>query len=367
VSPRTGGRAAFDGYPRSDRPPGTRNRVLVMPSVICSALVAESIAERVPGAVGAPHDHGCGQIGGDREQTRRTLLNVCENPNVAGVVMVGLGCETLSSEELAGDLSVPVRQTAIQATGGTEATIEAGARAARELAGTAAGGRREQVGTDEFTLGVAVGDLADSTLESVYPAVARLVERVVEGSGRSVVAGVEPLVPHADRADELATEEATEPLRAVLERRRDTGPPSAERRKAAGESPGTLSGLWSGEPIVEVLEYGERARSESGVSVVDAPGRFEEAATGLAAAGAQLIVHGTADGVPTGHPVVPVCKVTGDPETAAALSGDTDVDAAVAEPDRLADRAFEAAGGDPTAAENHGLAPFAITRSGPSL
>ena len=94
---------------------------------------------------------------------------------------------------------------------------------------------------------------------------------------------------------------------------------------------------------------------------------FEETATALAAAGAQVVVHGTADGIPTGHPVVPVLKATGDPGTAAALADDVDVDAATADEGALLDAVLDVASGTPTAAEGHGLTAFAVSRSGPSL
>jgi altronate dehydratase large subunit len=83
----------FEVYEREDGQAGVRNRVLVLPSVICSRIVADRIADEHPSAVSAPHDHGCAQLGADNDQTRRTLANTARNPNVAGTVVVGLGCE----------------------------------------------------------------------------------------------------------------------------------------------------------------------------------------------------------------------------------------------------------------------------------
>ncbi|MFB6138658.1 MAG: UxaA family hydrolase, partial [Halobacteriaceae archaeon] len=127
-----GGDGAGDpplGSRRDGRPPGVRDHVLVLPSVICSHVVAERIAERVPRARAAPHDHGCGQIGADKAQTRRTFLGVARNPNVAGAVVVGLGCEGVQSDGVAADLRehVPTRELSIQGEGGTGAAVEAGA------------------------------------------------------------------------------------------------------------------------------------------------------------------------------------------------------------------------------------------------
>ncbi|MFC7028554.1 hydrolase [Halomicroarcula sp. GCM10025710] len=115
------------------------------------------------------------------------------------------------------------------------------------------------------------------------------------------------------------------------------------------------------------MQNGERATAPRGLTVVDAPSRFEEATTALAAAGASLVVHVTADGIPTGHPVVPVLKVTGDAETASALATDIDIDARTADADDVLERLAAVADGELTATERHGLTKFAISRIGPSL
>jgi altronate dehydratase large subunit len=358
---------AVQGFARDGRPSGVRNHVLVVPSVICSGAVAETVADDVPAATCTPHDHGCGQIGADEAQTRRTLVNVCQNPNVAGVVLVGLGCETISSESLEAEIDVPVRQTAIQTAGGTDAAIEAGREAATDLVAEAQQGDRQRVDPGDLTLGIAVGDLSDSTVEQVAPEVGRLARAVLDAGGRVVAAGAEALVPHADAVDELTTdEEAAGDLRDVLSEHREAVTPSGLRRASADHSPEAVAALWDGAPIADVVRYGERATNESGVAVVDSRGGFEESATALAAAGAQVVVHATADGVPTGHPVVPVVKVTGNSETAAAMPADIDVDAT--DPDEsLLDVTRDVLDGGTSATEDHGLTSFAITRAGPSL
>ena len=48
--------------------------------------------------------------------------------------------------------------------------------------------------------------------------------------------------------------------------------------------------------------------------------------TGLAAAGAQMILFVTGSGHPTGHPVVPTIKITANPRTAARFANSIDVD-----------------------------------------
>jgi altronate dehydratase large subunit len=91
----------FHGYRRMDGRAGTRNIVLVIPSVGCSQEAARSIAKGLKGAVHLPNILGCGQMGDDRRILKRTLIGFGANPNVFGVPVVGLGCEELVPEEIA--------------------------------------------------------------------------------------------------------------------------------------------------------------------------------------------------------------------------------------------------------------------------
>lgn len=359
---------SYDGYARETRPAGVRNTVLVLPSVICSGAVAEQIAEAVPEATCAPHDHGCGQIGADKDQTRRTLTNAAANPNVAGVVVVGLGCETLDSEALAADLDLPVRQTAIQSAGGTDEAIEAGVAAVEELVSAGRTSRRTGTPLSELTVGVAISDLSESTVTMAASEVGRLVRAVTGAGGRVVVGNVETLVPHREHVSGLTDDGLTaERLRETIERHGETVPPTPIRTAAADHPIEAVTAFWDHRPLCDVREYGRRVTHDSGVGLVATAGRFEETATALAAAGAQVVVHVTADGIPTGHPIVPVLTVTGDPETVRALPEDIDVDAARSDGNTLSERVLATAGGEPTATEGHGLTTFAIARSGPSL
>jgi altronate dehydratase large subunit len=362
---------AFTGYDRGERGTGTRNRVLVLPSVICSHVVADRIADRVPEAVSAPHDHGCAQIGADSEQTRRAFMGLGTSPNVAGTVVVGLGCEVLQSDEVAAemaDLGVPVRELSIQGAGGTDECLEQGVDLVEELVADARASERTRAGLGDLTLGVVASDLQGSTVETADPLVGDLVSSVVEAGGRVLVAGTERFTAHPEAAREAAGADAGEGMADLLAAYRDQ-PARATRTRADAldfefEE---LSAQWDGRPIEEVVRYGARATLDRGVGLVDAPARFEEAATGLAAAGASLVVHVTGEGVPSGHPLVPVVKVSGDAETVAALPDDIDVDATATDADELLERVLAVADGDSSCAEVHGLTEFAITRVGPSM
>lgn len=360
-------RDRIDAYDRGERGVGVRDRTLVLPSVICSREVAERIADGIDGAVAAPHDYGCGQIGADRDRTERTFVGAATNANVAGTVVVGLGCETIGSEGVAAavaDRGVPTREVAIQDAGGTDPCIEAGIEAGRALA---AADERRAATLGDLTVGVVPGDLAASSRDEADPLVGRVVDRILEAGGRVVVAGTDRLGPHADAATARCADGTVAGRLRELLRAESRSSRTARVRQEAADLPfEAVVGSWGERPVREALAYGERATGD-GLAVLDAPAGFEAAASGLVAAGASVVLHVTADGVPTGHPVAPVVKLSADPGTLAALPDDIDVDARSADVDAVLDRLRAVAGGEPTAAERHGLERFALARAGPSM
>jgi altronate dehydratase large subunit len=359
----------FSGVSRDDGRVGVRDNVLVLPSVICSHIVADRIAARVDGAVSTPHDHGCAQLGADNEQTRSTFLSLAQNPNVAGTVVVGLGCEEVQSSDVAGALDargVAVRELSIQGVGGTDECVERGVEAASELVDARLGARAD-AGVGDLTLGIVSSDLDASTVDVADPLVGEVARSVIDAGGRVVVAGNERVVAHPEEA-RAATAEAAHGAMDDLLDGHDGQPPRATRvggfaRERSFEE---VTRSWGAGEVSEVLAYGDRSSLSSGLAVVDAPSRFAEATTALAAAGANVVVHVTGDGIPAGHPIVPVVKVTGDPATAAALPNDVDVVATTADADDLLGTLIDVANGEPCRAEEHGLTEFAITRVGPS-
>ena len=117
-------------------------------------------------------------------------------------------------------------------------------------------------------------------------------------------------------------------------------------------------------PIKGVCEYGERPQGK-GLFILDGPGQEPKAVTGLAAAGAQVILFSTGIGAPQGFPFVPVIKVTANLQTYQRLSEHMDlyVDIA-AQADQLQlgralfDETLAAASGKRTKAELLGYGNF---------
>ena len=96
----------FMGFKRSSGLVGTRNTIAILTSVNCSATAARMIAEHfsddkikaypnVDNVTAFVHATGCGMAdnGDGFEALQRVLWGYAKNPNVAGVLLVGLGCE----------------------------------------------------------------------------------------------------------------------------------------------------------------------------------------------------------------------------------------------------------------------------------
>jgi altronate dehydratase large subunit len=109
---------------------------------------------------------------------------------------------------------------------------------------------------------------------------------------------------------------------------------------------------------------------------MDTPGLDVESVTGMVGGGAQVVVFTTGLGTPTGNPIAPVIKITGNSRTARQMADNIDLDVSGVIDDtetlddagvRLLDEVLEVASGRQTAAERLGHREFAIHRRNPTI
>ncbi|MCX8189544.1 MAG: UxaA family hydrolase, partial [Nitrososphaeria archaeon] len=84
---------------------GVRNHVVVMATVGCAADAAERIVQLYPKAKLLVHTQGCAQTPPDIELVEKVLVNLALNPNVYSVLLVSLGCESVSVDKVADKIS----------------------------------------------------------------------------------------------------------------------------------------------------------------------------------------------------------------------------------------------------------------------
>ncbi len=151
---------SFLAYPRPDNSFGVRNHVGILSTVACANDVARWISEQTPGSVAFTHQQGCCQTRPDLDMVTRTLISLGQNPNLASVLLVSLGCESIILDEVAegiSDSGKEVEQIVIQKLGGSSPSIAKGSRLARQLVIKASQIKRTSVPDSELRFGIKCG------------------------------------------------------------------------------------------------------------------------------------------------------------------------------------------------------------------
>lgn len=322
---------SFWGYCRADGSAGTRNYVGVISTVTCANDVAQWIVERVPGCALFTHQQGCGQTKPDMEIVHRTLISLGCNPNLAGVVLVSLGCEGPIDHIVEGIAASakPVAKVVIQEIGGAGAALPEGLRLARQMVTDASRMHPEEVDDSQLMIGVKCGASDTTSGLGSNPGIGAASDMLIERGGRCIF-GETPEMMGAEHilARRAASPDIGRKIVEIVDRMEKRALAMGVDMRGANPSRGNIAaGLTSIEekslgaivkggtaPIRGVCEYGERPQGR-GLFILDGPGQEPKAVTGLAAAGAQVILFSTGIGAPQGFPFVPVIKVTANPNT----------------------------------------------------
>jgi altronate dehydratase large subunit len=387
--------SAFLGYPRVDGRVGVRNHVLVVPTVICAAVVAERIAAAIaPVGTALPHLAGCGQLGPDLNVTHDTLAAYTRHPNVGAVLVVALGCEQVVAQYLADtarQAGKPAHIVSIQGEGGTVRATARGIEIARELAAVVGRAERAWCPASALVLSVKCGGSDYTSGLASNPVVGLLADRLVDLGG-SVVLGEIAEIMGAEHllAERASTPAAAERLLQIVNRVEAEAMALGLDIRGTQPSPGNIRGgltTIEEKSLGATHKAGERTRltdvvaysapiTKPGLTVMDTPGLDVESVTGMVGGGAQIVVFTTGLGTPTGNPVAPVIKITGNARTAQTMADNIDVDVSGVITDtesfeqaaeRLFNEVIEVSSGRPTAAERLGHREFAIHRRNPTI
>ena len=322
----------FSGYRRPDGQVGTRNYIGVISTVVCANEVARGIADRVDGSVAFSHQQGCCQTPPDLNRVTQTLCGLGCNPNLASVLLVGLGCEGTKMpevEEAIKNSGKKVARIMIQEEGGAAKTIAKGVLLAQEMALEASAMRTEECGSKDLVLGLKCGSSDTTSGLASNPSLGVTVERLVDENASVVMGELTEFIGAEHIMAGHAKDEATgKKILDLVERMENRAKAVGVDMRGGQPTPGNIAGglttieekslgaiAKAGNAVVqEVYEYGEKP-GVKGLVVMDSPGREPELLTGLAAAGCNVITFTTGRGAPQGFPFVPVIKITGNEKT----------------------------------------------------
>lgn len=389
--------ATFSGYLRPDGRAGTRNYVAVLTSVNCSATVAKAIAGQfrdedvqaefpnVDGVVAFTHGTGCGQNiqGEGLALLRRVLSGYATHPNVAGALVVGLGCEVNQIPDLLEAQGLKVgaglRTLVIQETGGTRKTVEQGVSLVREMLAEANRQQRQAVPASHLMLALQCGGSDAYSGITANPALGAAADLLVRHGGTAVLSET----PEIYGAEHLLTRRAVSEAvgRKLIERIRwwedytvrnggemDNNP--SPGNKAGGlttileKSLGAVAKGGSSD-LAEVALYGEPVRAK-GFVFMDSPGYDPVSITGQVASGCNVVCFTTGRGSVYGCKPSPSLKLATNTLMFQRMFEDMDINCGEVldgvSVQQMGERIFrlilETASGKPTKSEQYGFGDY---------
>ena len=219
-------RVTFQGYMRSDGRAGTRNFIAVITSVNCSATAGHRIAEHftpetladypnVDGVAAFVHGTGCAMAHNSEgfDNLQRVMWGYARNPNCAGVLMVGLGCESNQIDFLLDVYDIergPLFRTMnIQQMGGLQRTVDAGVKIVGEMLPHANEASRQSCDASHLTLALQCGGSDAWSGVTANPALGYATDLLVQNGGTAVLAETPEIYGAEHLLTSRARDEAT--------------------------------------------------------------------------------------------------------------------------------------------------------------
>jgi altronate dehydratase large subunit len=326
--------------------------------------------------------------------THETLAAYTRHPNVGAVIVVALGCEQVVAQFLADtarQAGRPAQIVSIQGEGGTIRATARGIAIVRELAEAIGRAERVWCPASKLVLSVKCGGSDYTSGLASNLVVGRLADHLVDLGG-SVVLGEIAEIMGAEHllAERASTPEAGAALLRVVSRVEAEAMALGLDIRGTQPSPGNIRGgltTIEEKSLGATHKAGERTRlndvvayaapiTKPGLTVMDTPGLDVESVTGMVGGGAQVVVFTTGLGTPTGNPIAPVIKITGNARTAQTMADNIDLDVSGVitdaesfeqAADRLFNEVIEVSSGRPVSAERLGHREFAIHRRNPTF
>ncbi|MHB8898589.1 MAG: UxaA family hydrolase [Thermoguttaceae bacterium] len=378
-------------YLRSDGRKGIRNVLIVAYLVECAHHVAREIAwsfrDRQVHLVGFP---GCFP----NAYADRIMRRLATHPNVGGVLLVSLGCESFDRGGLACTIEAsgrPVHTVVIQETGGTASSIDEGRLWIEQTLPSLDATPTAAMDVSELVVGVICGGSDATSGLTANPAVGRASDLLVEQGATVIFEETGELIGCEHfMADRAATEALGRQIIASVEKAARYYTTFGHSSFAPGNADGGLTtieekslGAYSKSgksPISGLIKPGD-IPPRGGLYLMDVvpdgeprfgfPNISDNAEiVEMIASGAHLTLFTTGRGSVVGSAISPVIKVCANPDTFRRMPGDMDVNAGrildgnatLDEVGReIVDQVLHAAAGSPTRSEALGHQEFILT------
>ena len=177
----------FYGYLREDGLIGIRNKLLIIAVDECCEGIARSIAKGFEDAVVMTNWYTC--ILGGNEETFNQMIATAKNPNVAGVLVIAMGCGSLLPTQITDEIvktGKPAYALTCQKTGGTRKTVEAGKEKLASMQKYVDGLKREAFPLSRLVVGVKCGGSDTSSGIASNPSVGATVDKLVDLGGTCI-------------------------------------------------------------------------------------------------------------------------------------------------------------------------------------
>lgn len=348
--------ATFQGFRRASGRAGTRNYIGVVTSVNCSATVARFIAEAVnrsgmladhptiDGVIPLVHSTGCGidSDGETFEVLKRTTWGYACNPNMAGVLVVGLGCEGFQIARMKQAYGIEesdvFRTMTIQETGGTKRTIAAGVEAIKAMLPIAGKARRETIPAGDLMLALQCGGSDGYSGITANVALGAAADLLVRHGGTAVLSET----PEIYGAEHLLTRRAAsrevgEKLVSVIKWWEDytrRARMSMDNNPSPGNKAGGLTTILEkslgaaakgGTTTLRAVYHYAEPIAAKGFVYMDTPGYDPVSATGQVAGGCNVLAFTTGRGSAYGCKPTPSLKLATNSDIYRRMIDDMDI------------------------------------------
>ena len=350
-------RATFEGFRRPNGKVGTRNYIGVLTSVNCSATAARFIAQsftpdklaaypNVDGVVAFVHGTGCGMAdsGDGFANLQRVLWGYARHPNIAGVLLVGLGCEVNQIDFLLDAYGIErnlLFQTMnIQTTGGLRKTVDAGVARIEEMLPTVNQTSRETCPASDLMVALQCGGSDAWSGITANPALGYATDLLVKHGGTGVLAET----PEVYGAEHLLTRRAADEAtgQKLIDRilwwedytSRNFG--SMDNNPSPGNKRGGLTTILEKSlgavakggttTLNGVYRYAELV-DRKGFTFMDTPGYDPASVTGQVAGGCNVVCFTTGRGSAYGCKPSPSIKIATNSECYNRMPEDMDINA----------------------------------------